>query len=240
VQFYFIRHGQSENNLLWDRSGSSVGRSVDAELTDVGRRQAQALAEFLSGGDCVGTANSQDQHNRAGFGITHLYSSLMVRAVTTASIVAGKLGLPVIAWEDLHETGGIYVENTETSECIGQPGKNRAYFQAHYPRLVLPETLGEDGWWNRPYEAQEQKPLRAQHFWQQLLERHGQTEDRVAAISHGAFYNYLMATVLKMPERDHVWFKLSNTAITRIDFYDQHVELVYTNRVDFLPDDLIT
>jgi len=240
VQFYFIRHGQSENNLLWDRTGSSVGRSVDAELTGVGCRQAQALAQFLSEGDRAGAANSQDQHNRTGFGITHLYSSLMARAVATASIVAEKLGLPLVAREDAHETGGIYVENPETGECIGQPGKNRAYFQTHYPCLILPEALGEDGWWNRPYEAQEQRPLRAQRFWQQLLERHGQTEDRVAAISHGAFYNYLMAAILKMPERDHVWFKLSNAAITRIDLYDQHIEIVYTNRADFLPESLIT
>jgi 2,3-bisphosphoglycerate-dependent phosphoglycerate mutase len=175
-----------------------------------------------------------------GFFLTHLYTSLMVRAVATGTIVSEELGLPLVAWEDAHEGGGIYLEKPETGECIGQPGKDRAYFETHYPQLVLPEGLGEAGWWNRPFETEEQRPLRARRFWQQLIERHGQTDDRVAVISHGGFYNYLMAAILKMPSSDRVWFVLNNAAITRIDWYDQHVDLVYMNRVDFLPQELIT
>lgn len=240
MQFYFIRHGQSANNLLWEQTGSSVGRSVDAELTDAGRRQAEILAQFLSCRDQAGSANGRDLYNRAGFGITHLYCSLMVRAVATASIVAEKLGLPSVAWQDAHETGGIYIEDPETGECTGQPGHNRTFFEAHYPHLVLPASLGNEGWWNRPFEVKEQRPIRAQRFLQQLLERHGNTDDRVAVVSHGAFYNYLMATILRLPERDHIWFAINNVAITRIDFGSEHTDLVYTNRVGFLPRELIT
>ena len=47
MQFYFIRHGQSENNALWERTGSSEGRSEDPELTALGHRQAKRLAQFL-------------------------------------------------------------------------------------------------------------------------------------------------------------------------------------------------
>ena len=245
-QFYFIRHGQSANNFLWDQTGSNAGRSEDAELTETGRRQAGLLAQFLRRADPAAAVSGNDPHNRAGFGLTHLYTSLMVRAVATATDIAEATGLPLVAWEDAHETGGIYLENTETGECIGQPGKNRAYFEAHYPRLVLPENLTASGWWNRPQETQEQKPIRAQRFLQELLQRHGASDDRVAVVSHGAFYNYLMTAFLKLPSRDHVWFMLNNTAITRIDFHDEgvgyngHADLVYTNRTDFLPDELIT
>ncbi len=224
MQFYFIRHGQSANNSLWDQTGSNHGRSEDAELTPVGCRQAELLARFLRDAD---------------FGLTHLYSSLMVRAVATGSIIAETLDLPLVAWEDAHETGGIYLENEQTGECIGQPGKNRAYFETHYPRLILPEGL-EDGWWNRPFETREQRPIRAQRFLQELLQRHGQSENRVAVVSHGGFYNYLVAAILRLPERDHVWFVLNNAAITRMDWCDQRVEMVYMNRTDFLPPELIT
>jgi 2,3-bisphosphoglycerate-dependent phosphoglycerate mutase len=256
MQFYFIRHAQSVNNVLWERTGSSIERSEDPELTEVGRRQAECLARFLSrtdptlrqalrpaqdrAQDTAAAVNDGDIHNVAGFGITHLYSSLMVRAVATGAIIAQALHLPLAAWEDLHEVGGIYWKDEETEERIGQAGRNRAYFEAHYPDLVLPDSLGEDGWWNRPFEEPEQRPLRAQRFWRGLLERHGRTDDRVAVVSHGGFYQYLMAAVLNLPGREGYWFALNNAAITRIDFHEERIGLVYLNRVDFLPKELVT
>jgi len=240
VRFYFIRHGQSENNALWQRTGSSKGRNPDAELTDVGRRQAEVLAQFLGRGGLKVAVNDRDPENAAGFGITHLYSSLMVRAVATGTILAGALGLPLAAWEDLHEGGGIYVEDERTSERTGLAGHNQAYFAAHYPDLVLPGSLGEAGWWGRPFEDREQRLVRARRFWHDLLGRHGQTNDRVVVVSHGGFYNDLLATLLRMTGRDGYWFVLNNAAITRIDFHAERVDLVYLNRVDFLPPELVT
>jgi len=240
MQFYFIRHGQSANNLLWDQTGSNVGRSDDAELTDIGRQQAEMLAQCLGRTDATAVTDGPDRLNRAGFGLTHLYSSLMARSVATGSVISKALGLPLIGWEDAHETGGIYVEYPETGEQVGLPGKNRAYFQAHYPHLVLPTHVNENGWWNRPFESREQRPIRAQRFLQELLQRHGQTNDHVAVISHGAFYNYLMAAILKMPDQDRIWFILNNAAITRLDFESERTEVVYVNRVDHLPQALIT
>jgi len=246
VQFYFIRHAQSENNLLWQRTGSSKERSEDPGLTAVGRQQAHLVAQYLRGPDPPMAAQGRNPQNVAGFGLTHLYSSLMVRAVATGTIIARVLGLPLVAWEEAHETGGIYRRDEQTDERIGQAGHNRAYFEAHYPDLVLPKSLGESGWWNRPFEEPEQRLARAQRFLRQLLERHGRTEDRVAVISHGGFYNYLLAALLKLPDREGIWFVLNNAAITRIDFLDEDPEgaertaLVYMNRADFLPEELVT
>lgn len=239
MQFYFIRHGQSENNLLYDTTGASNGRSQDPELTETGRRQAEILARFLSRSDSVSEMKRYDSQNVAGFGVTHLYTSLMVRAVATGAVVARALNLPLVAWEDLHETGGICLEDEPTGTRIGQPGKNRAYFEAHYPDLVLPATLGEAGWWNRPFEEREQRPARAERFLRELLARHGGKEDRVAVISHGGFYNVLLRTIFKI-EREDCWFGLNNAAITRIDFDVDGVGLDYMNRLDFMPKDLVT
>lgn len=240
MQLYFIRHGQSENNALWMSTGSHDGRSEDPGLTEVGRQQSHFLAQFLSQADPNVAAIGSDIQNVAGFGITHLYTSLMVRAVETGTIIARALGLPLVAWEDLHEYGGIHLRDEQTDERIGLPGRNRAYFEAHYPDLVLPDSLGEEGWWNRPFEEPEQRLPRAKRFLRDLLERHGGTDDRVAVVSHGGFFNYLLVTILNLPGREGFWFVLNNAAISRFDFNDEETRLIYLNRVDFLPKELIT
>jgi len=236
MQLYFIRHGQSENNELWMSTGSHEGRSEDPGLTEVGRRQAEFLAQFLS----QPASASSDFQNVAGFGITHLYTSLMVRAVATGTIIANALDSPLVAWEDLHEWGGIYLRDEQTDERVGLPGRNRAYFETHYPDLVLPDYLGEDGWWNRPFEEPEPRLPRAKRVLHDLLERHGGTDDRVAVVSHGGFYNYLLAVILNLPEREDHWFALNNAGLSRIDFDEEEIRLIYLNRVDFLPKELIT
>lgn len=242
MQLYFIRHGQSENNLLWEQTGSSHGRSQDPDLTPVGRQQAERVARFLAQGDPAQIANARrrDPQNVGGFGLTHLYCSLMIRAVTTGTIVSRAVGLPLVAWVDIHEGGGIHLKDEQTGEHIGLPGKNRAYFEAHYPDLILPDSLGEEGWWNRPFESYEERPLRARRFLREFLARHGGTDDRVALISHGGFYNFLLRAIFDLPADSNCWFSLNNAAITRIDFVGEDTILTYANRVDFLPPELIT
>ncbi len=229
MQFYFIRHGQSTNNRLWDDTGASIGRSEDPELTERGRAQVRTLARFLRTG--------RDYTPPAGFGITRVYTSLMLRAVETGASIARDLGVPLSAWEDLHEGGGIYLNDT-TGLRVGQLGKNRAYFAEHYPDLTLPEGLGEAGWWNRRvYEEEAQAAARAARFLADLRVRHGNSAEHIAVISHGAFYNYFLRALFEIKNG---WFDLNNTGITRIDFREDGVALIYANRVDFLPSDLIT
>jgi len=229
MQLYFIRHGQSANNALWDNTGASKGRSEDPELTEVGRRQAALLAEYLS-------------HNGNRFGFTHLYTSLMIRSVETAIAVGQAINLPVHAWEDIHETGGIYQDQDE-GEPIGLPGKTRAQFTSDYPALVLPDSLYENGWWNRPFEVHEAAPIRAQRFLAELLARHGNSDDVVAIVSHGNFYRYFLAASLRLPDPQAVWFLMNNTAMSRIDFppaLEGVIVMQYQNRIDHLPAELVT
>ena len=240
LQFYFIRHAQSTNNLLWDNTGSSTGRSDDPPLTSLGKEQANHLAEFLLRGNPDG-GNFVTGTKTFGFNLTHLYTSLMLRAVETGMPVAKTLCLPLIAWEDLHEQGGIYLSDEETGDPIGLPGKNRAYFQALFPDLLLPSNLNEEGWWrSRPYETPEQSVLRAEHLITDLLERHANSNDKVAVICHGGFYNSFLGVLLDIPIQNELWFRMNNAAITRIDFQDDVVRLVYLNRMDYLPAELIT
>lgn len=238
MELYFVRHGQSENNVLWTRTRSSKGRTEDPELTAVGWEQARIVAGFLSRAEMSGPGD--DLQNVRGFGITHLYCSPMVRAVATGSAIAQALDLPLVAWKDLHETGGIYLEDEESGERRGLPGKSRAFFRQHYPRLSLPDTLGDGGWWDRPFEERDERPPRARRVLAELIRRHVPSDDRVAWVSHGGFYYHFMMALLDLPALDGVRFQLNNTGITRIGFRDEYTAVRYMNRVDFLPRDLIT
>ncbi len=242
MQLYFIRHAQSENNARFVQTGSMASRTPDPDLTPTGRLQARVLAEFLEQRrpKPQAQATGHDPQNLGGFGFTHLYCSLMVRSISTGTELARALELPLIAWEDLHETGGIHDLDPDTEEPVGLPGRNRVYFERNHPELGLPAGLGEEGWWNRPFEDREQRRLRAQRFLRVLLQRHGGTQDRVAVISHGGFYNHFLRAVLVLPEENQAWFSLNNTAITRIDFEGERTWVSYMNRLEFMPEELIT
>ncbi len=242
MELYLVRHGQSENNLLWDRTGASKGRSDDPALTLVGVSQAEAVAHFLANAQASRGDSASDLQNRNGFGISHVYCSLMIRAIGTGAAIARATNLPLVAWEELHEGGGIYLDDEVSGEPVGMPGKDRAYFAAHYPELELPDGLYTSGWWCRPFERPEHRRERAQRVLCELRRRHGDTQDRVAAVTHGEFYNYLLAGLFDLPSpaEGRFWFALNNVGVTRIDFRDSVVVPVYMNRVDFLPADLVT
>lgn len=244
MQLYFIRHGQSQNNASWERHGDRYPRVEDPELTEIGKQQAGLVARFLSQAHASAQktepgSGDQDVRNINEFDLTHLYTSLMVRSVATGTAIAQALNLPLVAWKDLHEVGGIFLDNPATGEPEGLPGRERDYFERHYPGLVLPDDLDHNGWWNRPFEEREERPVRARRFLEALLARHGGTDDRVAVVSHGGFYNYFLLAILGLTRQAGISFMINNTGITRLDFGEQ-VRLFYANRTDFLPGDLIT
>ena len=249
MQLYFIRHGQSENNASWAKHQSpDAPRVPDPRLTDIGHQQAKHVAEHLAQNQGAPPETKPfDRHNRSGFHITHLYTSLMTRAVNTADYISQACNLPMHVWEEIHEWGGIYKKDAETDEKIGLPGPNRAFFEEMFPRLVLPDTLGETGWWNRPYEPFEASPERAKRVALELIKRHGGTNDRVAMVSHGGFgYALLKAlTDFKSPNNGtgtamNVWFSMNNTSISRVDFGPDYLAIAYLNHVNHLPAELIT
>lgn len=241
MQLYIIRHAQSINNMLWAQHGTDEGRQPDPDLSELGRQQAERLAEYMAHAPENAAQNGRDLQNREGYNLTHLYTSLMVRAVNTGQAVARATGLPLVAWEEIHEWGGIFEIDPETAERRGLPGPNRAYFTAHFPELALPETLGEAGWWNRPFETAELRQARTRRFLDGLLARHGDTQDRVAIVTHGGFTHSLLQEVLQIPdETRRFWFLKNNTAISRLDFHEKHVEIVYLNRVEHLPAEMVT
>jgi len=92
-----IRHGQSYFNRDGERAGP------DSELTSVGWSQARALAEWVS----------QDDRMDA------LYTSSMIRAQQTASVIAEELGMTVGTVPDLQEAEERYWHELPANEGPG-------------------------------------------------------------------------------------------------------------------------
>jgi len=88
MKIYFVRHGESEANIV--REFSNTG--TKHPLTALGVEQAQQLAAKL-----------------AGLAVSHIYSSPVLRARQTAEILSQALGVPVEVTEALREWDvGIY------------------------------------------------------------------------------------------------------------------------------------
>ena len=82
LKLYFVRHGESEANLIREISN----RDLKHGLTATGRQQAADLADYLKDQDAI-----------------QIYTSPILRARQTAEILAGTLGIPCEITDALRE-----------------------------------------------------------------------------------------------------------------------------------------
>ncbi len=242
MELYIIRHAQSTNNAL----PGEIGRVGDPPLTDTGRRQAELLAAYLADGrnrdpQMDPATGFPEQYNGQGFGFTHLYCSAMYRSLLTTQPLARALGIQPEVWIDVHEHGGLYMEQPDG--IVGEPGLSRSQIQAEFSDYILPDGITDTGWYDTKigqeslYAAQ----ARAIKVAGELRRRAG-SDQRIAIISHGTFIDALLkALFYQLPRRD-IYYSHFNTAITRIDLYgDSDRQLVrFVNRIAHLPTDLMT
>jgi 2,3-bisphosphoglycerate-dependent phosphoglycerate mutase len=247
MQLYFIRHGQSINNV--NVGNSEYDQHFDPFLTKTGVEQAEVLARYLREKQHITNDKAWNIQNQYGFGLTHIYTSLMERATATAAATARALEtVPFTAWIEIHEEGGIYAREKDENKK-GLAGRPRSFFERNFPELNLPVDFDESGWWNRPFESDDECQLRADQVLADLLVRHsdreGQAEERIAFVSHGGFFVHLVSAMLKLPWRQAAhgmksWFFLNNCSISRFDFRKDRLTVCYLNRTDHLPPHLIT
>lgn len=247
MELYIIRHGQSTNNAI----GEDAKRRVrDPELTEVGHKQADLAAEFLSTATDLEQivrhpADSSARVEPHKHGITHLYCSAMHRALQTARPIGAALGLKTEVWVDIHEHGGIF-EEEEEGLYVGYGGLTRSQIVALFPDYALPETVTEAGWW-KPEAGHEDIVLchaRAMRVKEQLLQRamnEATADDHVAIISHGTFIDSLLKSFLRTLPGEHYFHWHYNTGMTRLDIWPSGRVIVrYINRVTHLPPELVT
>jgi len=247
MELYFIRHGQSVNNA--GAGNPEYKEHFDPFLTEIGLEQAEVLAKYLKEKQKITNDEAWNNQNQYGYGLTHIYTSLMERAVATAAPTVRALKtVPFSAWTEIHEEGGIYARE-EGDRFNGLPGKPRSFFEKNFPELKLPDSYEESGWWNRPFETEPERQPRADKILAELIARHGdkegQPEQRIAFISHGGFFVRLISAMLKLPWRQGAgdmksWFMLNNCAISRFDIQGKEITVSYLNRADHLPAHLIS
>lgn len=241
MQLFIIRHGQSTNNALDDDSQ----RTFDPPLTETGMQQAERLAQRLAAGHDtrfnVGSGFAGDL-GANDFAITHLYCSAMHRSLQTAAPVARALGLQPEIWVDVHEQGGMYLD--QDGGRTGYPGRTRREILDEFPDYTLPDTITDVGWYDaaRGYEEMYTGAGRAIKVAMELRRRAlGDFRDaRIAIITHGTFIDLMLKAFLGSLPNRQFFFSHYNTGITRLDIMPEYMVIRYTNRIDHLPTELIT
>jgi broad specificity phosphatase PhoE len=194
----------------------------------------------MPAGDFGTTRHPDDQHYR----FTHLYASPMVRALQTAHPIAAALGMGVEVWTDVHEHGGMFLEESDGT-LTGYGGLTRAQMQAQFPTYHLPAHITADGWW----DAARGRETWADFYGRALrvalaLQARAETNERIAIVCHGLFMDALLkALTQQLPPQPHaIFFAHWNTAITRVDFNERPdlLRLHYHNRIEHLPAELRT
>lgn len=253
MQLYLIRHAQSENNVIMDdhirgypdADGLKLyeaQRFADAPLSSRGRRQAKKLGAFLAAAYLSEDRETYpDRFRFDDFDFTHFFVSPMVRTLDTAKPFAEQVNIQPVVWEALHEQGGVWNKDRTTGKRIGFPGITPEFIRTNYPGFTVSETMNGNGWWSRPYEEPEDCFKRSGDVLAQLIQEHGNTDHRIALVTHSYFINCIFYQLFSLSTINREFlFVLNNTSISRIDFIRQRRVLVYHNRSDFLPADLIT
>lgn len=247
AKLYLIRHAQSENNAIWDGSGDhQPGRKVDPEITDTGQRQAEVLGATLAHPEAEPRQHPFETVAAAHFGLTHVYCSLMTRSILTAEHIANACGLKLQALPDIFEKHGMYDVDAE-GNLQGMPGPGRDYFNERFPGLGLPDDFNDAGWWSRPVEDEAIFLQRMKNVVAAVRQRLYDSDDHVAMVVHGdfidQFVNELMGVIRYQPNYDNHWvanWTFHNTSISRFDFVQGAHSVIYLNRIDHLPNELVT
>ncbi len=227
MELYLIRHGQSANNE------GILPRVPDPPLTDLGVEQARWAGESL-----------KDE------GITRLYCSPMLRTLQTAQMIVDSLDLPPHVFVGLHEWGGIW-EAREDGTTVQLPGLNRAGMREVCPNVVLPDDVTDQGWWFHEdwrfhegavpeviYQLAHENGLA---FIAHLEAHHGNTDDRVAAVSHGGSGGSLMSAFFGLPpDVGYSRFTQNNTGVSKLLFTSERRQLQCLNRISHLPSEAVT
>jgi len=168
LHFYFVRHGESEANLLHEFSN----RDFKHPLTEKGTQQAATLAQNLK--------NAAEKTT-----FLRLFSSPLMRAVQTSETLGAALGLPVEVTDALREYDCGILEGRSDDE--GWNIYNRVY-----NAWVLDRT------WDERIEAGESFNdicNRFVPFIEKLIEDYKNRSGAIIFVGHGGTYRCMMPLI---------------------------------------------
>ena len=165
MKITFARHGESQANIQEVFSN----RGLKHPLTARGRGQAAALADRL-----------QDQQ------VTHIYSSPVLRALETAIILAGRLGVEYEVVEALREYDVGILEG-RADPPSWQLWKEMAEAWLSHQQLEQRIEGGESF-----YEVRQ----RFVPFIERLIEEYGHSQAHLICVGHGGIYGLMLPLVV--------------------------------------------
>jgi broad specificity phosphatase PhoE len=189
-----VRHGQTDENI----SGRISGQGP-TPLNARGQEQAQLAAEVLT-----------------GLGVTHIFSSPLIRARQTAAIVAERLQKPIEDIADLREVGYGDWEGKMFGEMRSDPIAHQVF---HDPgSVVFPH--GESLRDVQQRGVQVIESVRCTH-----------PQGVLVLVSHGDVIRTALAHYLGMPFNEYRRLNLDNGAISVLELFDNWIRVKAMNFV---------
>lgn len=154
---YFVRHGQSEFNVVYSVTLKDPG-IIDAPITQRGRSQALGAAKHLHGKN-----------------ITRIICSPYTRALQTAQIIGKHLGIETMVADPLAGERCLF------SCDIGTP---RRVLEERWTKVDF-RYLEKDEWWPAKHESEDDMTRRTQAFMQRYADSADETG--LLVVSHWYF-----------------------------------------------------
>jgi broad specificity phosphatase PhoE len=212
MRLYLVRHAQSEANA------GLPGASRDSPLTDLGRRQAQAVGQRLA------------RHR-----ISRVLASPYVRTLETAEAVRLATGAPATVVPLLHE------HQVRPFEVDDWPLLSRAALGQRYPAFSLPPDFSFDPRWHDAPETEAGVLRRAGQVVMELWHTYAAAPDgdqqvRLAIVSHGSPTAKLILAALGLattPELD-TQIRIDNASLSTVEYFPASRVLLGLNHVEHL------
>ncbi|HEX2326299.1 MAG TPA: histidine phosphatase family protein [Chloroflexota bacterium] len=212
MRLYLVRHAQSEANA------GLPGATRDSRLTELGRRQAEAVAQRLA-------------HHRIG----RVLASPYVRTLETAEAIRLATGAPATVLPLLHE------HQVRPFEVDDWPLLSRAALGERYPDFALPPDFAFGPRWHDAPETEAGVLRRAGQVVLELWHTYaaapdGDQEVRLVVVSHGSPTAKLVlaALGLAMPPGIDVQLRINNASISTVEYSPPSRLLLGLNRVEHL------
>ena len=182
MHLFLIRHGECLAQI-----DPAVSNHPDTPLSPRGEQQAVAVAARVQ-----------------GLGISHIVSSPLVRALSTANCLAEATGHTIDVWPELREGWLGRYQGFARQELIER-----------FPRAMFTASMLEAGWTHPGDDTYEALFDRAQTAMQRVQATFG-PDDRIAIVTHGGMANYLLHALLQMSPATPQWFELANGSISHV------------------------
>lgn len=181
MKIIFFRHGETDNNV----KNIMQGAGMDTPLNAHGIQQAKELGEKAK-----------------SFGLEKIYSSTLIRAIQTATLMAATCGLDVEPIEGVEEFHYGEVEGMYVPDAIEKYGMDKVIIKATEKDMYDTPLPGG--------ETINQCITRVLNALQKIKEENEGKYERIAIISHGATLRLMYYHFFKIQRRlaNCEWFEV--------------------------------